>query len=77
MLCKSHDRGGVACTDKATWTVFWPGQTTESCDRHYQGQLRVAGAMGFALDARPIPPDPEDAGKGAPEDYPEARDKGA
>ena len=51
--CKSKEKG-EQCTADATVTVFWPGQTTESCDRHHQGQLNVAQTMGFALDSRPI-----------------------
>ncbi len=54
MLCQSFDKE-QPCKEDATMTVFWPGKTTESCERHYQGQLRIAGFMGFALDARPIP----------------------
>lgn len=53
MQCKSHDKE-VRCPAPATWTVFWPGQTTEACDRHAQGIERVAGAMGFNVDKRPI-----------------------
>jgi hypothetical protein len=59
MNCKSFDKGDVPCPEQATVTVFWPGKTTESCDRHYQGQLRIAAAMGFSLDARPIEKDAE------------------
>jgi len=59
MNCNSCDKGDVPCTEQATMTVFWPGKTTESCDRHYQRQLQIAEAMGFPLDARPIHSDPE------------------
>ena len=53
MLCKSYDKE-MACRSAATMTVFWPGKTTEACDRHAEGLRRVASAMGFALDIRPI-----------------------
>lgn len=52
--CKSKEKGGELCAADATVTVFWPGQTTESCDRHHQGQQRVAEVMGFTLDSRPM-----------------------
>lgn len=52
--CKSNEKDGVQCAADATFTVFWPGQTTESCDRHHRGQLNVAQAMGFEVDSRPI-----------------------
>lgn len=52
--CKSKEKGGELCAADATFTVFWPGQTTESCDRHFIGQKRIAQTMGFALDARPF-----------------------
>jgi hypothetical protein len=54
MDCKSFDKGGVPCPEKATVTVFWPGKTTEACDQHHQGMQRVAAAMGFPLDSRPV-----------------------
>ena len=60
MDCKSNDKD-KPCGQPATWTVFWPGRTTESCDRHYQGQQRIAEAMGFALDARPIVAEPKES----------------
>lgn len=53
MLCKSCDKE-VQCTGQATFEVFWPGKTTVACDRHHLGMQRIAGAMGFALDSRPI-----------------------
>ncbi len=52
--CQSHEADGDQCVADATVTVFWPGQTTESCDRHFKGQLAVADAMGFRLDSREI-----------------------
>lgn len=52
MKCKSD-----GCTEDAAMEVFWPGQTTQSCLTHYEGQQRIAGAMGFPLDARPLPPE--------------------
>lgn len=54
MLCKAFDKE-APCTAEATFTVFWPGQETVSCDRHHEGQQRIAGFMGFALSSRPIP----------------------
>lgn len=54
MKCKSHDKDGE-CKAEATVEVFWPGQTTHACDRHAQGITRLAVAMGFAVDCRPIP----------------------
>lgn len=54
MSCKSFDAGGVACPEAATVTVFWPGKTTEACDKHHQGMQKVAAVMGFTLDSRPI-----------------------
>lgn len=54
MNCKSFDKGDVPCPEEATVTVFWPGKTTEACPRHHVGMMRIAGAMGFSVDARPI-----------------------
>ena len=51
--CKSVEKG-LQCVAAATVTVFWPGQTTQSCDRHFLGQKRIAQVMGFALDSREI-----------------------
>lgn len=53
MQCKSYDKE-MACQSEATMTVFWPGKTTEACDRHSEGLRRIGSAMGFALDIRPI-----------------------
>lgn len=53
MLCKSNNKDGP-CKENATVTVFWPGKTTVSCGVHYLGQLRIAEAMGFSLDSRPL-----------------------
>lgn len=55
MQCKSHDKD-MQCQAEATVTVFWPGQTTVACDRHAQGIARVASAMGFNVDTRPLGP---------------------
>lgn len=52
--CKSKD-GETSCPDPAVRTVFWPGETTVSCDRHFKGQQKIASVMGFALDSRLIP----------------------
>jgi hypothetical protein len=54
MICKSFDKGEVPCASEATWTVFWPGRETVSCDRHHEAQQKIAGAMGFALSSRPL-----------------------
>ncbi len=51
--CRSHEKGKV-CEAPATFTVFWPGQTTVACDRHAEGMERIASAMGFPLDKRRI-----------------------
>lgn len=61
MLCKSNGKDGP-CKKNATETVFWPGQTTVSCDEHLKKQQAIANAMGFALDSRPLDEDTEDAG---------------
>lgn len=55
MLCKSSDKGDVACKEEATVTVFWPGKETVACDRHHAGMQRIAEAMGFPLSSRPLP----------------------
>lgn len=53
MLCKAFDKE-APCTAEATFTVFWPGQETVSCDRHHAHQQRIAGFMGFSLSSRPL-----------------------
>jgi hypothetical protein len=53
MQCNSFEKE-VRCPDQATVEVFWPGKTTAMCDRHAQGAARVASAMGFNVDMRPI-----------------------
>ena len=52
-LCKSEENG-KPCEAEATVTVFWPGRTTAACDRHARGMERLAEAMGFQVDKRPI-----------------------
>lgn len=53
MICNSNDKNGK-CMAQATVEVFWPGQTTVACNYHAQGIMRVAEAMGFHVDIRPI-----------------------
>lgn len=52
-LCKSLT-GNLSCPLPAEVEVFWPGQTTESCKGHAEGQKRLAEVMGFKLETRPI-----------------------
>lgn len=40
----------------AQWIVYWPGNTTSMCDKHKGAALRIASAMGLALDVREAPP---------------------
>lgn len=61
MKCKSVEEKGVPCPEAATVTVFWPGQTTVSCDRHHQGQQKIASVMGFTLDSSPLVEEAADA----------------
>lgn len=61
--CASKD-GETPCPDPAVRTVFWPGKTTVSCDRHFKGQQRIASVMGFTVDSRPIVEDEATTGGG-------------
>lgn len=53
MQCKTYEQA-VQCPNTATVTVFWPGKTTEACPIHAAKLQRIAEAMGFVLDSRPI-----------------------
>ena len=54
---------GPCCTDAgcsrvATWRTFWPGQTSVKCTAHRDGWARIAAAMGFVMQSRPLDIDP-------------------
>lgn len=45
------------CDKPATWTVYWPGQTSPKCDVCKVQAERIALAMGFDVDSTPLPDD--------------------
>jgi hypothetical protein len=46
MICTSE-----TCENEATWTVHWPGQTTQKCSACKRQAEGVASAMGFTLSS--------------------------
>ncbi len=51
--------GTESCTSEATQEVFWPGQTTWFCDPCAARAMKIAAAMGFAVEVRPGVPLPD------------------
>jgi hypothetical protein len=51
--------GSDLCLEDAAYVVHWPGRTIRMCGPCKNRALRIADAMGFALDVEPLPAPPE------------------
>jgi hypothetical protein len=47
--------GSNLCLEDAAHVVHWPGQPIKLCGPCKNRALRIASAMGFALDVEPLP----------------------